>query len=217
VPRQSRESAAQPSFASTYIGNVSTTLHVVVVPSAGADYWVTLGARMLRLIHFLERRVGVDTRDLIFRCLFSSIFVGLGGEHLFDDRLIRHLMPGWIGYPGLASALSGCVLLLGGLSILTGYRVQVGARVLGAFLIVVTVTVHLPGCFQVPPDIPPEAGWLWMVLQRSNLAKNLCLFGVCVHLTTHAPGRFSVDAWLARRRAQQNSPRDETVKSLAQR
>jgi uncharacterized membrane protein YphA (DoxX/SURF4 family) len=154
---------------------------------------------MLDVIRDLERRVNSDTRDLIFRGLFSSIFLGLGSEHLLDDRLIRHLMPGWIEYPTLVSRVSGTVLLLGGLSILTGYRMQLGARLLGAFLFVVTLTVHLPGCFKIPADIPADAAWIWTVLQRSNLVKNVCLFGVCVHLTTQAPGRFSIDAWLAQR------------------
>jgi uncharacterized membrane protein YphA (DoxX/SURF4 family) len=96
--------------------------------------------------------------------------------------------------------VSGVVLLLGGASILTGYRVQLGARLLGAFLFVVTLTVHVPGCFFIPASIPADAGWIWTVLQRSNLVKNVCLFGVCVQLTTHAPGRFSLDAWLARQK-----------------
>lgn len=154
---------------------------------------------MLRLITGFERRISIDTRDLIFRGLFSSIFLGLGSEHLLDDRLIQHFMPAWVGYPMLASRVSGCVLLIGGVSILTGYRIQLGARLLGAFLFIVTLAVHLPGVFQVPAGIPADAAWLWTVFQRSNLVKNLCLFGVCVHLTTHAPGRFSIDAWRARR------------------
>jgi len=154
---------------------------------------------MLRLIVGFERRVSNDTRDLIFRVLFSSIFLGLGSEHLLDDRLIQHFMPGWVNYPMLASRFSGFVLVISGLSILTGYRIQLGARLLGAFLFIVTLTVHVPGVFQVPPGIPADAAWLWTVFQRSNLVKNLCLFGVCVHLTTQAPGRFSIDAWRARR------------------
>jgi|SRR3954447_4128095 uncharacterized membrane protein YphA (DoxX/SURF4 family) len=154
---------------------------------------------MLRLIVGFERRVSNDTRDLIFRGLFSSIFLGLGSEHLFDDRLIQHFMPSWVGYPMLASRASGFLLLIGGLSILAGYRMQLGARVLGAFLLVVTLTVHLPGLFQIPAGIPAQAAWLWTVFQRSNLVKNLCLFGVCVHLTTLSPGRFSIDGWRARR------------------
>lgn len=160
---------------------------------------------MLRLIRAFERRVSNDTRDLVFRGLFSSIFLGLGSEHLWDDRLIQHFMPTWVGYPLLASRLSGFVLLVGGLSILAGYRMQLGARLLGAFLFVVTLTVHLPGAFRVPDGIPADAAWLWTVFQRSNLVKNLCLFGVCVHLTTLAPGRFSVDAWRARRKASQDT------------
>jgi uncharacterized membrane protein YphA (DoxX/SURF4 family) len=155
---------------------------------------------MLRIIRGLEQRVDTDTRDLIFRGLFSSIFLGLGCEHLLDDHVIQQLMPAWVQYRVFASRLSGVVLLLGGLSILTGYRMQLGARLLGAFLAVVTVTVHVPGCFTVPAGIAPDSAWLWTVFQRSNLVKNLCLFGVCVHLTTLAPGRFSVDAWLARKR-----------------
>ena len=156
---------------------------------------------MLRLIRDLERRVDYDARDLIFRGLFSTIFLGLGSEHLLDDRMIRHFMPAWVQYPVLASRLSGGVLLVGGLSILIGYRMRLGARLLGAFLFIVTLAVHVPGCFQVPPDISADYAWLWTVFQRSNLVKNVCLFGVCVHLTTLAPGRFSVDGWRARRRA----------------
>lgn len=162
---------------------------------------------MLRIIADFERRISNDTRDLIFRGLFSSIFLGLGSEHLLDDRLIQHFMPAWVGYPMLASRISGCVLLIGGVSILLGYRIQLGARLLGAFLFVVTLAVHLPGVFRVPPGIPADAAWLWAVFQRSNLVKNLCLFGVCVHLTTHAPGRFSIDAWRARRMSGERAPR----------
>jgi uncharacterized membrane protein YphA (DoxX/SURF4 family) len=131
--------------------------------------------------------------------------VGLGLEHLLDDRLILELMPPWVGYPGLVSMASGTVLLIGGLSILLGYQVQLGARLLGAFLVVVTFAVHVPGIFQTPAGIPGDWAWLWTVFQRSNLVKNVCLFGVCVHLTTHASGRFSLDAWLARRRAENQS------------
>jgi putative oxidoreductase len=153
---------------------------------------------MLRVIRRLEHRVDAATRDLIFRGLFSTIFVGIGCEHVLDDHLIQHFMPGWIRYPALASRASGVLLLLGGLSILLGYRIRLGARVLGAFLVVVTITVHLPGCLTVPETVPVDCAWLWTVFQRSNLVKNLCLLGVCVHLTTYEVGRYSVDAWRAR-------------------
>jgi len=40
----------------------------------------------------------------------------------------------------------------------------------------------------------------WTVFQRSNLVKNPCLFGVCIHLTQHEHGRYSVDSWLERQK-----------------
>ncbi len=139
-----------------------------------------------------------DTRDLIFRGLFSSIFIGLGMEHLLDDRMIQHLMPPWVTFPQVASIGAGFLLLIGGFSILLGFYLQWGARLLGIFLVAVTVLVHLPGIFSTPPQIADEWAWLWTVFQRSNLVKNLCLFGVCVHLTQHEPGKYSFDQWRKR-------------------
>lgn len=149
---------------------------------------------MWRFIDAFERKIDRDARDLVFRALFSSIFVGLGLEHLLDDRLIQHLMPAWVLWPRFVSALTGAILLAGGASILLGYHLRLGARLLGAFLVLVSLTVHVPGLFSSPPAMGGEFEWLWTVFQRSNLAKNLCLFGVCVHLTTHEPGRYSLDA-----------------------
>jgi uncharacterized membrane protein YphA (DoxX/SURF4 family) len=144
-------------------------------------------------------RISEDTSDLVFRVLFSTIFVGLGLEHLFSDDLLQALIPDWVGDKRLASAAAGVVLLLGGCSILLGYHVHLGAGVLAAFLIVVTALVHGPGLVgRYPESVAPDARWLWQIYQRSNFVKNLCLLGVCVHLFRHQPGRFSLDAWLRR-------------------
>lgn len=132
-----------------------------------------------------------DTSDLIFRVLFSTIFIGLGIEHLVSDALLQTLIPEWVGPKRLVSIASGVVLLGGGASIALGYKVDVGATVLGVFLIVVTAVVHTRGLTSGDP--------LWQVYQRSNLVKNVCLFGVCIHLVTHQPGRYSLEAYLRRR------------------
>jgi uncharacterized membrane protein YphA (DoxX/SURF4 family) len=106
-----------------------------------------------------------------------------------------------MGSKRLISVLAGVVLLTGGCSILLGLKVHLGASVLALFLVVVTATVHAPGLFGAPPGrLQPEAAWIWQVYQRSNFVKNLCLIGVCVHLLTHQPGRYSLDRYLARRR-----------------
>lgn len=147
---------------------------------------------------------GYDVSELLFRALFSSIFLGLGAEHLFDDHLIQQLMPAWVPAPRLASIGVGVVLLTGGGLVLAGYQLRRAAWLLGAFLVVVTVTVHLPGVVLPPPASMGESAWTWTVLQRSNLVKNLCLLGVCVQLGWHKPGRYALDDWL-RRQADQPS------------
>jgi uncharacterized membrane protein YphA (DoxX/SURF4 family) len=141
-------------------------------------------------------RISEDTSDLVFRVLFSTIFVGLGLEHLFSDDLLQAMIPDWIGEKRLASVAAGVVLLLGGCSIMLGYHVHLGAAVLGGFLITVTVIVHAPGLVgHYPASLPDASRWLWQVYQRSNFVKNICLLGVCVHLFRHTPGRYSLDGW----------------------
>ncbi len=137
-----------------------------------------------------------DLADLIFRALFSLIFLGLGAEHLVDDRLIRKMMPPRLAWKRAVSILSGCILLAGGLSILVGWQVQYAAALLGAFVLAVTLTVHGPGLMTQPNGLPGEWRWLWQVYQRSNFVKNLCLLGVCFLLLRHRLGKYSLEAWL---------------------
>lgn len=131
--------------------------------------------------------------DLAFRVLFSTIFVGLGAEHVFHDDLLQVLVPSWVPWPRAASFALGLVLLAGGGSILLGWHVRRGAFVLALVVVFVTLTVHVPGLFAHPTTVADDALWLWDMFQRSNLVKNVCLLGVCIHLVEHAPGRFSFD------------------------
>jgi len=142
----------------------------------------------------MRRTLDYDTTDLIFRMLFSLIFIGLGIEHLFADEIIRKLMPQWMLFPRMLSLLAGGILLAGGCSVLLGYRTHLGAVVLGVFLLIVTIAIHLPAAIHNPTDLSQNWQWLWDVYQRSNFVKNLCLLGVCFHLTNHRPGRYSLDA-----------------------
>jgi len=146
--------------------------------------------------------LGYDSSELLFRALFSTIFLGLGAEHLVDDHLILQLMPEWVPWPHLCSLASGVVLLVGGTMVLLGWHLRRAAWILGSFLVVVTVLVHLPGVIFPPPARLGDDAWMWTVLQRSNLVKNVCLLGVCVQLGWHRPGRFSVDGRRARRGGQ---------------
>ncbi len=142
-------------------------------------------------------KINYDITDLLFRLLFSIIFLGLGAEHLFADQIIQTMMPDWFVFKRLASIMAGLVLLLGGGSVMLGYRTQLGAAVLGVFLIVVTVLIHAPSLIAYPDNLPEQWHWLWDVYQRSNFVKNLCLLGACFHLINHETGRFSLDKILA--------------------
>jgi len=151
-------------------------------------------------------KIDKDLGDLIFRALFCLIFIGLGGEHLLSDGLIMVLMPEWVPAPRLVSILCGLWLSVWGGCLLLGWRVQIAAVALGAFVIAVTLLVHFPGVFRYPPDLSPESYWAWDILQRTNLVKNLCLLGVCVHLLRHEVGRYSLQAYLDGLRANQQRP-----------
>jgi len=143
-------------------------------------------------------RLGEDKADFIFRFLFCSIFLGLGFEHLFSDDLIQLLMPQWMIFERFASVICGIVLITGGVMILIGYKIHVAAALLGLFLIVITLLIHGPGLMNVPETLPQDWHWLWDIYQRSNIAKNLCLLGVCFWLLEHEPGKYSLDAYLKR-------------------
>ena len=141
----------------------------------------------------IRQRIDADLAELIFRLLFCSIFIVLGGEHVFQDDLIQQLMPPWIPEPRMFSLAAGFLLLACGTSISLGYRIHIAATALGIFLVVVTVVIHIPGMFMYPPDLPPSWQWLWDLYQRSNFIKNVCLLGVCFHFLYHEPGRYSLD------------------------
>ena len=138
-------------------------------------------------------KLNYDLTDVIFRILFSLIFLGLGLEHLFSDTIIRNMMPDWLVYKRTLSMIAGILLLVGGLSVLLGYRTTWGAILLGGFILLVTILIHIPATWHQPADLPPSWRWLWDVYQRSNLVKNLCLLGVCFHLINHQPGKYSLD------------------------
>lgn len=140
-----------------------------------------------------------DFCELVFRLLFSSIFLVLGAEHLLNDGLIRSLMPEWLPAHRQLSIASGLLLIAGGGSIALGLRVHWAATGLAGFLVVVTALIHVPGMFAAPDGLARDWTWLWDLYQRSNFIKNVCLLGVCFHFFYHEPGRYSLEQWLNQR------------------
>jgi len=71
---------------------------------------------------------------------------------------------------------------------------------LGAFAAVVTLAVDVPGGSPLPVFVESEALWLWDILQRTNLVKNICLLGVCFHFLHHRLGKYSLARYLGNKR-----------------
>ncbi|MCB1121587.1 MAG: DoxX family protein [Verrucomicrobiae bacterium] len=137
-----------------------------------------------------------DLVDLLFRIFFSLIFLALGAEHMLSDGLIQKLMPHWMPAPDIISILVGIILSVGGICIVLGWQLRFAAVLLGSFVFAVTLAVHLPALFIKPDFVSPENHWMWDILQRSNLAKNVCLLGVCFLLWHYQPGKWSVQRLL---------------------
>lgn len=128
--------------------------------------------------------------QLAFRTLFSLIFLTAGAKHLLaPDAIVGRLVkaPGAelvsaLASPSLLVVLSGAVLLVGGLALLTGMLTRWAAVALIAVLIPITLTVQVGS----PEGMGP-------------LFKNVALLGGLLHWAVEGGGAFSVDTWLAAR------------------
>ncbi len=89
------------------------------------------------------------------------------------------------GMPMSSLFLSGAIIfeLMGGLSLLFGYKTHYGVMMLALFLIPATLIFH--------PfwSVPPEAYRLQMIM----FLKNIAILGGLLTVLAHGPGKFSVD------------------------
>lgn len=121
------------------------------------------------------------------RALFGLVFVAAAPGHfaqLTIDRAALHGVP-------LANVLvpaSGMLALVGGLSVMLGFRTKIGAGVLLAFLVPVTLWMH---DFWNVVDPPLRA------LQHAMFMKNTALIGGALLLAYFGAGPLSVDARIA--------------------
>ena len=80
---------------------------------------------------------------LIGRILFAFMFLSSGINHLVKAEA----MAGYAAYkkvpaPKLANALSGILMVLGGLSVILGVYADLGALVLAALLVIMALKMH---------------------------------------------------------------------------
>lgn len=124
------------------------------------------------------------------RALFAAIFVSAGIGH-FGAESIGYAAAAGVPFASILVPASGVLSLLGGLSILVGYRARLGALALIAFLIPVTVAMHPFWSITDP---------MMQQMHQVMFFKNLGLLGGALLIGHFGAGPYSVDA---RRRSAQ--------------
>lgn len=120
---------------------------------------------------------------LLGRILYSAIFILSSFAH-FSQQDVGYAASYGVPMPSVLVPLSGVIALLGGLSILLGYKARWGALLVIVFLIPVTLTMHR---FWGVAD-PMAAS-----LQQIMFMKNLSMLGAAFIIAYFGSGPLSIE------------------------
>lgn len=120
---------------------------------------------------------------LLGRIFFTAIFILASINH-FTQGTIAYAAKNGVPMPSLLVPLSGIMALIGGLSILVGYKARYGALLIILFLIPVTLTMHQFWGLSDP---------MLTSLQQAMFMKNLSMLGAALLITFFGSGPFSLD------------------------
>ncbi len=131
----------------------------------------------------------VRRAELVFRVLFSLIFVIAGGGHLarpevFVERLLHSSVGRVVAELAPAQFLviaTGVLLLVAGLGLFLGYRTRLSAVALGAVLVPISISTHIG-----------------MGGDPGPLLKNIALLGGLIHFAAVGATELSLDGRLRR-------------------
>jgi putative oxidoreductase len=109
---------------------------------------------------------------LIGRVVFAYFFIYSGFNHLTKlSAYSQYAGASGVPAPTLATAVSGLMLLAGGLSILLGVKPGWGAILIAVFLVAAAFTVHKFWGLADPMQAANQAAHFW---------KNISLAGACL-------------------------------------
>lgn len=120
---------------------------------------------------------------LLARVFFVLIFLIAGPNH-FSSQIIGYAASQGVPLASIAVPFSGVLALVGGLSILLGYRAKIGAWLIVLFLVGVTPTLHK---FWVVSD--PMMHQMQMIM----FMKNLSMLGGALLISQLGSGPWSLD------------------------
>ena len=118
------------------------------------------------------------------RLFFAAMFL-MSGPGLFSKQTIASAASQGVPLASLAVPFAGALALIGGLSILLGYRAKLGAWLIVVFLVPVTLMMHK---FWGVSD-PTMAQ-----MQMNNFMKNVSMLGGALLITQFGAGPLSLDA-----------------------
>ena len=122
---------------------------------------------------------------LLGRIVFSYFFIYSGFNHLTKlSMYAQYAGASGVPAPTLLTAISGLMLVVGGLSILLGVQARWGAILIALFLVPAAVTVHKFWGIADPMMAANQAAHFW---------KNISLAGACLMifgLATLYPARW---------------------------
>lgn len=120
---------------------------------------------------------------LLGRLLYSGIFISAGFNHLGNPQMVSYAASAGVPLPSILVPFSGILALLGGLSVLLGYKAKWGAWLIAAFLIPVSVMMHN---FWDVTD--PQARMMQMV----HFNKNMTMLGGAFLIAYFGSGPYSL-------------------------
>jgi putative oxidoreductase len=118
------------------------------------------------------------------RLFFAAIFLTAGPNH-FREQTIGYAASQGVPLASIAVPVSGLLAIVGGLSILLGYRAKIGAWLIALFLVPVTLMMHR---FWAVSD--PMMAQIQMVM----FMKNVAMLGGALLISQFGAGPWSLDA-----------------------
>ena len=117
------------------------------------------------------------------RLLFSAIFIMASFGH-FTAADIAFAEMKHVPLPSVLVPLSGLMILVGGISVLLGYKAKIGAGLIFLFLIIITPLMH---------NFWVETDQQMMMMQQANFMKNFALAGASLIICHFGAGPYSLD------------------------
>jgi putative oxidoreductase len=121
---------------------------------------------------------------LLGRLFFVLIFL-MAGPNNFASQTIAYAKSQGVPLASLAVPLSGVIAIVGGLSILLGFRAKLGAWLIALFLVGVTPMLH---------NFWTVADPMMRQMQMIMFMKNLSMLGAALLISQFGSGPWSLDA-----------------------